>query len=195
MDFDVGIRLCRNYGLLELEKRLYSLKHTSEGPVLEAEPSHVRPRSPDTISARKESTQSRGIWNRDQPRKLPGGLISDEPIDAEDADEIDSGSDVAGSGDSVTSRESCPIARNPQPVPSIRYAKDTASSRRSGRDTKDSLLQLADPISPSAKSVQYEVWDSRPQFSELTKVEPELRPSSWTTASHYGSLGDLFVPM
>ncbi len=194
VDFDIGIELCREYGLPELEKRLYSLKHTSEGPVLEAEPSHVEPRLPqsDTVSARNESTQSRSIWNRDQPPTLPGGSISNGPIKAEDADEMDSGSDVAGSGDSVTSREPFPIQRNPQPVPSIRCAKDAASSRQSGRDIKRSLLELADPHSPSAKSVQYEVWDSRPQLSELTEVEPQLRPSSWKTASHYGSLADLF---
>ena len=194
VDFDVGIRLCRDYGLPELEKRLYSLKRTSEGPVLEAEPSHVRPRSLDTISSRNESTQSRGIWNRDQPPTLPGGPISNGPIEAEDADEMDSDSDVAGSGDSVTSREPCPIQRNPQPVPSIRCAKDATSLRQSGRDIKRSLLELADPHSPSAKSVQYEVWDSRPQLSKLIEVKPELRPSSWKTASHYGSLSDLFAP-
>ena len=53
MDFDIEIRLCRNYGLPKLEKRLYSLKRTSKGPVLEAEPSYFRPRSLelDIISA------------------------------------------------------------------------------------------------------------------------------------------------
>ena len=196
VDFDIGIEQCREYGLPELEKRLHSLRRTSEGPILEAESSHVEPRLPesDTVSARNESTRSRSIWNRDQPPTLPAGSISDGPIEAEDADEMDLGSDVAGSGDSVTSREPCPIQRNRQPVPSICCAKDAASSRKSGYDTKYSLLQLADPRSPSAKSVQYEVWDSRPQLSELTEVEPELRPSSWKTASHYGSLGDLFAP-
>ena len=197
VDFDIGIEQCREYGLPELEKRLHSLRRTSEGPVLEAESSHVEPRLPesDTVSTRNESTRSRSIWNRAQPPTLPGGSISDEPIEAEDADEMDSGSDVAGSGDSVTSHEPCPIQRNRQPVPSIRCAKDAASSRQSGRDTKYSLLQLVDPRSPPPKSEQYEVWDSRSQLSELTKVEPELRPSSWKTASHYGSLGDLFVPI
>lgn len=197
VDFDIGIEQCREYGLPELEKRLHSLRRTSEGPIIEAESCYVEPRLPesDTVSARNESTRSRSIWNRDQPPTLPAGSISDGPIEAEDADEMDSGSDVAGSGDSVTSREPCPIQRNRQPVPSIRCAKDAASSRQSGYDTKYSLLQLADPPSPSAKSVQYEVWDSRPQLSELTEVEPELRPSSWRTASHYGSLGDLFAPV
>ena len=192
VDFDVGIGLCRNYGLPELEKQLYSLKRTSEGPVLEAEPSHVGPRPPelDIISARNESSQSRGIWNRDQPPTLPGGPISNGPIEAEDTDEMDS-----GSGDSVTSREPCPVQRNPQLVPSIRCAKDATSSRPLGRDTRCSLLELADPRSPFAKSVHYEVWDSRPQLSKLTEVEPQLRPSSWKTASHYGSLGDLFAPI
>ena len=196
VDFDIGIELCREYGLPELEKRLYSLKHTSERPVLEAEPSHVEPRLPqsDTVSAWNESTQSRSIWNRDQPLTLPGGSISDGPIEAEDADEMDPGSDVVGSEDSVTSREPCPIQRNPQPVPSIRCAKDATSLRQSGRDIKRSLLELADPHSPSAKSVPYEVWDSRPQLSKLIEVKPELRLSSWKTASHYGSLSDLFAP-
>ena len=43
------------------------------------------------------------------------------------------------------------------------------SSHPLGRDSRHSLLELADPHSPSAKSVQYEVWDSRPQLSELTE--------------------------
>ena len=48
LDFDVGIRLCRDYGLPELEKRLYSLKRTSEGTVLE--PSDIEPRLPQSDS-------------------------------------------------------------------------------------------------------------------------------------------------
>ncbi len=235
VDFDVGLRLCREYELPDLEKRLSSLKRTSEGPVSEAGPSHVRPRSPElnTMSARNESTQSRGIWELDQPPKLPGGLISNGSIEAEDADEIDSssdeaedtdeidsssdeaedtdeidsssdeaedsdeidsGSDVAGSGDSVTSREPCPIQRNPQAAPSIRCAKDATSLRQSGRDIKRSLLELADPHSPSAKSLRCENWDSRPQLSGLMEVRSELRPSSWKTDSRYGSFSDLFAP-
>ena len=196
VDFEIGIEQCREYGLPELEKRLHSLRRTLEGPVSEAEPSHVEPRLPvsDAVSARNESFESRGIWNRDPPPTLPGGSIPNGPIEVEDADETDSGSDVAGSGDSVTSREPCPIQRNAQPAPSIRCAKDATSSRLLGRGTRSSLLELVDPHLPSAKSVQYEVWDSRPQLSELTEVEPQLRPSSWKTASHYGSLGDLFAP-
>ena len=98
VDFDIGLGLCRKYGLPELEKRLYSLKRTSEGPMLEAELSHVGPRPPesDTVSARNESSPSRRIWNRDRPPTLPGGPISKGPIETEDADEMDSGSDVAG---------------------------------------------------------------------------------------------------
>lgn len=108
---------------------------------------------------------------------------------------MDSSSDGAGSGGSVTSRESCLIQRQPQPVPSIRGAKDAASSRQPEPDTWHSLPELAGPHSHSGKSVQYEVWDSRPQLSELTEVNPDLRPSSWKTASHYGSLSDLFAPI
>ena len=48
LDFDVGIRLCRDYGLPEQEKRLYSLKRTSEEPVLE--PSHIETRLPQSDS-------------------------------------------------------------------------------------------------------------------------------------------------
>ena len=159
MDFDIGIEQCREYRLPELEKRLYSLRRTSEGSIIEVESSYVEPRLPesDTVSARNKSTRSRSIWNRDQPPILLAGFISDGPIEAEDADEMDLGLDVAGSGDSVTSREPCLIQRNRQPVPSIRCAKDAVLSRQSGYDTKYSLLQLADPPSHSAKSVQYEV--------------------------------------
>ena len=192
VDFDVGIRLCRKYKLPELEERLHSLKRTSEGQVLEAEPSHVRPRPSelDRVSAR---TQSSGIGNRDQPPTSPRGPTSNESTEAEDADEMDSGSDMEGSGASVTSHEPRPIQQNLQPMPSIRRANDATSLHPSGRDIDRSLSELADPHSLTAKkSVQYEVWDSRPQLSKLTEVKPELKPSSWETASHYGSLPDLY---
>ena len=140
------------------------MKRTSEGPVLEAEPSHGRPHplKLDIISARNESTQSRGIPNRDQTSILPGRPIFNGSIEAENADEMDSGSDVAGSdvagsGGSVTSYEPCPIQRNLQPMPSIHRVKHATSSRQSGRDIKRSLLELADPHSLCVKSVQYEI--------------------------------------
>lgn len=206
VNFDVGIQLCRKYGLPELEKRLYSLKRTSVGLVLEAEPSHVGPwsqtsrrlpESPgsDTGLARNESTQPRGIWNRNQRLTSLAEPIPDSLITPEDAREMDLGSDVVGSRGSVTSREPRSIPRNHQLEPSIRNAKDAAPSRQLARDIRHSLLELADPHSPSAKSAQYEVWDSRPKLSELTEVEPDLRPSTWKTASHYGSFGDLFAPI
>ena len=204
VDFDVGIELCRLYGLYQLEQRLYDVKSTSEGLAVEVDASHVGPagqtfrllpESPgsDTVPARKESTPSSGIWSQDQPPTSPGGLNTDESMQAEDAREMDSGS--AGSEGSVTSRESYSIQRQPQPVPSIRGAEDAASSRHPEHDTWHPLTELAGPHSPSAQSVQYEVWDSQPQRSELTEVKPDLKPSSWKTASHYGSFSDLFAPI
>ena len=77
-------------------------------------------------------------------------------------------------------------------IPSIRYAKDAISLRQLKRDIKRSLPRLADRHSLSVKSVEYEVWDSRPQLSKLIKVKPELRLSSWETASDYSSLSDLY---
>ena len=65
IDFDIRIRLYRNYKLPKLEKRLYSLKRISKGPILEVELSYIRSRFSDIISARNESTQSKGIQNRD----------------------------------------------------------------------------------------------------------------------------------
>ena len=41
IDFDIKIRLYRNYRLLKLEKRLYSLKYISEEPVLDTKPSYI----------------------------------------------------------------------------------------------------------------------------------------------------------
>ena len=66
---------------------------------------------------------------------------------------MDLGLHVAGSGDSVTSSEPCPIQRNRQSIPSICSAKDAISLRQSGRNIKRSLLELAGPYLPSAKSV------------------------------------------
>ena len=180
MDFDIGIKQCREYGLPELKKRLHNLKRTSERPVSEIEPSHIEPRLPvsNAFSVRNESFESKGIWNRDPPPTLPRKSIPDGPIEVKNADETDSNSNVTDSEDNVTSREPCPIQRNAQPIPSIRCAKNMTSSHPLKRDSRHSFLELANPHSPSAKNVQYEVWDSRPQLSELTEIKPQLRPSN-----------------
>ena len=44
MNFEIEIGLCRDYGLFELEKRLYSLKRILKGSVLEAELSYIESR-------------------------------------------------------------------------------------------------------------------------------------------------------
>lgn len=151
VDFDIGIELCREYGLHQLEQRLQSMKETSEGPMIAAEPGHTGSRSHTHL---EESIGSE--------------IIAGGPMQTEGACE---------------------------PVPSIRCAKGAASSRQSSPKPRHSLLECANLPSHSAENVQYEVWDSRPQLSELTEVEPDLRPSSWKRASHYGSFGDLFTPI
>lgn len=151
VSFSVGIELCRDYGLHQVEQRLQSMKQTSEGPMKAVLPGHAR---------------SRSHTHLEEP--IGSETIADGPMQAEGAHE---------------------------PVPSIRCAKDAASSRQSEPKTRHSLLELAKLPSRSAENVQYEVWDSRPQLSELTEVEPDLRPSTWKTASHYGSFGDLFAPI
>ena len=191
VNFDVGIGLCRKYQLPELEEQLHSLKRTSE------EPSHVGPplQESDRVLARNEGTRFRGTANRETPPASPGRPITNGPMQAEDAHGMDPGSVVAGLGGSVTPRAPCSIRRNPQSVPSIRCAKEAASSRQSRPDTGHSLLKPADRHLPSAKSVRYEVWNSQPQLSELTEVTPDLRPPVRGADSHYGSFSDLFVPV
>ena len=89
--FYIALERCQKYGLLELEKRLYSLKRTLEGPVLDAEPSCIRHQSKtferlpesfgsDAVWAQKESTQSREIWNHDKRPTPSGESITNEPI-------------------------------------------------------------------------------------------------------------------
>jgi hypothetical protein len=215
VDFDLGIELCRKYQISELEKRLYSLKRRLEGPALEVEPSHVGPwsqtfrqlpESPgsDRVSARNESTQSRRILDRDRPVTSSGGPIANRPMQAEGTHGMDSrldrasskGSNSEGSDSegSYTPRKACSMQRKPPPLRSMHIAKDAASSRQSGRDSRYPLCELASPHSNPAKSVQYEVWDSQLQLSELTEVKPDLNSSTWKTTSHYGSYSDLFAP-
>lgn len=204
VNFSIGIELCREHGLLELEKRLHSLKQTSKRPMIAAELGHARSRSqtpgslPGSIGlerASAQTAQSTGIRIRDQQPLAPsGGPIIHGSMHAGHPHGLDSGSDVSKSEDSVISREPCSTQRKSQPVPSIRCAKDAASSRQSGRNTTHSL-ELADPHSHSAKSAQYELWDSRPQLSELTEVKPDLGPSTSETPPHYGSFSDLFAPI
>ena len=74
---------------------------------------------------------------RDRPATSSGGPFADGPMQAEDSHGMDSGSDVASSEGSDsegsdTSREACSMQRKPPPLPSIRCAKDAASSRQSG---------------------------------------------------------------
>ena len=154
VDFDVGLRLCQEFGLPELEKRLRNLRRTSKGKGLDAELYHTEPQlpPPDIISARNESIQSKGKQPqrhsperpRHQLHPLPGRSIINEPVKAKDAEELDSDSDAASSSDSDTSREPTPIRQwNAPPVPSSRRTKNMASSRPSlGRNDQYSLLDL-----------------------------------------------------
>ncbi len=214
VDFDLGIELCRKYQISELEKRLYSLKRIHVGPW--SQTFRQLPESPesDRVSARNESTQSRRILDRNRPVTSSGGPIANRPMQAEGAHDMDSrldrasskgsnseGSDSEGSGSedsdsegSYTPRKACSMQRKPPPLRSMHIAKDATSSRQSGRDSQYSLCELASPHSNPAKSVQYEVWDSQPQLSELTEVKPDLNSSTWKTTSHYGSYSDLFAP-
>ncbi|KAL8907056.1 MAG: hypothetical protein Q9207_001636 [Kuettlingeria erythrocarpa] len=116
VNLEIGIGLCRRYGLPELEKRLKELKRTPEGTVLEAEPGHLgsssrasrllpEPPASNTVSARNESTQPRGSWNLDQQPKSSVEPIPDGSIQAEQARETNSGLDEANSSGSVLSRE------------------------------------------------------------------------------------------
>ena len=127
--FDIGLELCREYGLPELVKRLCSLKRIVEEPVLDAEPSCIRHRSQtyerlpesvgsDAVLAQKESTRSREIWNHDKPPTPSGNPVTNGLFQVANACNIDSDSDVADSGGSDTSYEPCSTQQMPQPVPS-----------------------------------------------------------------------------
>jgi len=184
--FDIGIELCRKYGLVELEKRLYNLKPSSEGPVLDAEPSHTRapsqtsrllrePPDSNSVSPRNSSSEPMGIRDRDQLLATLRGDIIDEPIQAEDASEMDSGSDAAGSEASVISCK--PLLERSAQLQAhkpIRRGKDSALSRHSSTD------------------LPYSVWDSEPRYSQLSEVKPDLKPHSWETASPYPSFTDMY---
>ena len=98
-------------------------------------------------------------------------------MQAEEAHEMKSGSDILGSRDSVTSREPCSHQQKLQPVPLVLCVKDAALTPRSERNIKHYLLELASPRSHAAKSVQYGLWDSQPQLSKPTEAQPDSRPS------------------
>ncbi|KAI9758525.1 MAG: hypothetical protein M1835_000590 [Candelina submexicana] len=176
VDFDVGIELCQKYGLSQLEKRLYSLKRTSEGPVL------LESLGSERASPREKSTPSTPTSVKESD--------TDGSMQVEDAHETDS-----GSGGSFKSSKPCSIQQKSQPVPSDRGAQDAVSSQQPEYGTGHSSLELLSSHSPSAKNVQYEVWDSRSQLSELTEIKPHLRSSPWQTASDYGSFNELFAPI
>lgn len=186
VDFDIGIELCREYGLAELEKRLCSLEPSSKGQVFDAEPSYTGPPSqtsrllrepPDSNSvlSRNSSSEPTGIRDRDQHLLIARGHIFDGPIQAEDACEMDSGSDVAGSEASVIScRALSQRSTQLQAHEPIRRERDSALSRHSGTD------------------LHYSVWDSEPRYSQLIEVKPDLKPHSWKTASPYPSFTEMY---
>ncbi|KAI9764520.1 MAG: hypothetical protein M1835_007554 [Candelina submexicana] len=191
--FDVGIELCQKYGLSQLEKRLYSLKRTSEGPVVEPEPSHVEPPT-RTFRQLLESLGSERASPREKSTPSTPTSVKESNTDGsmqvEDAHETDS-----GSGGSFKSSKPCSIQQKSQPVLSDRGAQDAVSSQQPEYGTGHSSLELRSSHSPSAKDVQYEVWDSRSQLSKLTEITPHLRSSPWQTASDYGSFNELFAPI
>ena len=136
-----------------------------------------RPRASDSHEA---GEQLRELSNSKPPLAHVEGSTSSNQ-------EGSSGSDVTNSEDSDTPREPGSMQRGPQLMPSTHCGKDAASSCQS-------LLESANLPSHRAESPPYEVWDSRPRLSMLTEVKPDLRPSTWESASDYGSLSDLFAP-
>ncbi|KAL9024568.1 MAG: hypothetical protein Q9196_006426 [Gyalolechia fulgens] len=181
-------------------KRLDSLRRSSELPISEAESIPVgpwsqtfrrHPESPrsDSASARNNSNRFKGTGNRDQ-------RIADGPVQADNAHDTDSDSDEASSGGSDTSPEPCSSQRQSQPVPPNRISAHPTSPYQSINNNEPSLLELPDSHPHPAKSPPYEVWDSRLRFSGLTEVKPDLRPPrySWQTASIYGGVSDLRCP-
>ncbi|KAL8915704.1 MAG: hypothetical protein Q9172_006746 [Xanthocarpia lactea] len=118
VNFDIGIELSRRYGLSELEKRLDSLRSSSDLPISEAvsitcsqtSRRHSELPGSDSVSARNDSNRSKGTGSRDQP-------IADGPVQVDGAHDTDSDSDEASSGSSDTSPEPCSSRRNSQPVP------------------------------------------------------------------------------
>ena len=204
VDFEIGIGLCRKYGLAELEERLYSLKPALEGPILEVQQSQVMPPSEpfttvpelpgsDLGSLQDFITEQRGIWERERTGTLPRGPISDVPVHADDTSEMDSVSDTPDSEASLTSHGPCSIQGNAQlqaeEVSSIRRGNTVALLRQSGTNIGDSLLE--DPYPQSTSNLHYSAWDSQPQYSQLTEIKPNLKPGSWETASRYGSFTEL----
>ena len=182
VNFDIGLELCREYGLSELEKQLHSLKRTSEGPVLDAEPSRIRHRrqtferlpesfGSDAVLVQKESTQSREIWNHDKCPTPSGEPITNGLMQVEDACDIDSGSDIADSGGSDTSYEPCSTQQMPQPVPSIHYvSRSQSDSPHLEDDIGVEDLSEVYPISDAAS-------ESNTSSSEIS-TERESEPSS-----------------
>ncbi|KAL8650293.1 MAG: hypothetical protein Q9210_003912 [Variospora velana] len=202
VNLEIGIDLCRRYKLPELEKRLKELKRAPEGTVLEAEPGYLGPLSQglpespglNTVSARNESTQPRGICNLDQRPASSAEPVPDGSIQAEQACETNPGSDGVDSRGSISPREPRSTEQNSQSVPSLRDIGDAAPLPQLGHNIRHSLLELADPYSHSTRNPQYEVWDSRSQLSGLIEVRPNLNPSTYTALSDYGSFDDLFAP-
>ena len=69
----------------------------------------LRPESPlsDTLSAQKEKTPSKGVWNRYRPPLESSGFNSGGLMQVDGAHKRDADSYGAGSGVSATTCESC----------------------------------------------------------------------------------------
>ena len=142
----------------------------------------------NTVSVQNESTQFREIWNWDLFSTSLKKFITEESMKAEDTHEINLSSEILmSSKSSITSCESHLIQWKSWSMLSIYCAKNISSSHQFRHDIR--YFIFAD----SAKSVQYEIWDSQSQLSALTEVEFDLKSFTWKMILHYNSFNNLFT--
>ncbi len=197
VDLNVGIDLCRQYNLTELEDRLQTWKPAEKGPTLTSSnrPVDSVP-SPRPVSIRSQvSTEGRQAElkeTRDRAQHWTSSQKLDSVDDQIREDDTDSASDTAGSESSVRLHEIALIQNTQSRVhepSSIHQGMGSTKSRYSS-NADCSLCDTSNCEHLRMSNLEYEIWNSQSEHSHLTEVKPDLRPHSWETASKYASSMD-----
>ena len=165
------------------------------------------------VSARNKSTQSEKILNRNRSvilskKSIANRLIQTKSIykidlrldrvfsknsNSENSDSKNSNSKDSDSKNSYISRKTCSIQRKSLLLQSIYIAKNAVLLYQSERNSRYFFCKFANSYSNFVKSVQYKIWNSQSQLSELTEVKSDLNLSTWKTILYYNSYSNLFV--
>ena len=215
VDFEVGLRLCQKYGLVELKKRLWQIprsgqaahsqlleKTHSSQPNARGLPLERRPDDADINCQTMDRTPRQPRAGSDLPEKssiepgeealssanspIPSGLVPQGEFHAKGGGRVYKTRDTAISDVNITSCTT--MMHHKAQIPAGKTRSPILENDALSRPRGDETSSsFPEPQRSPARNSNYSAWDPEPQYSRLTEVKPDLGPDNTKISSLYGS--------